>query len=86
MKYYYQPENRIITSDELGRKYGTEAPIGALGVFELSEQPSYEPVGFNLLADGTYYPVQSYEGMQEKAVQALMDTGLTRQEAEAALR
>ena len=36
MKYYYQPENRIIETEELVRKYGSRLPITQLGVYELT--------------------------------------------------
>ena len=40
----------------------------------------FEPNG-----DGTYYPVESYDSMRDKAVDALMSTGMTRAEAEAVI-
>ena len=81
MKYYHQPENRIITTEELVAKYGTEKPVKQLGIHCLSKQPDYVPVSYNELPDGTWYPVESYTGMQVKAVQALVDAGYTREEA-----
>ena len=42
MKYYYKPEDRIITSEEM-RKYGTSKPIKQLGIYELSVQPDWKP-------------------------------------------
>ena len=84
MKYYYKPENRIIETEELVRKYGSRRPITQLGVFELTEQPDYEPVGFNPV-DNKWYPVESYQDMQSKAIAALMATGMTEKEAKAAL-
>ena len=84
MKYYYKPENRIIETEELVRKYGSRRPITQLGVFELTTQPDYEPVGFNPSGD-KWYPVESYEDMQSKAIAALVAAGLTEQEAKAAL-
>ena len=85
MKYYYKPEERIITSEEMVRKYGTSKPIAQLGIYELSVQPEYIPFGFNPLPDGTYYPVQSFTAMQLKCIDALVDAGYTRAEAEAAI-
>lgn len=85
MKYYYQPEERIITSEETVRKYGTSKPIKQLGIYELSVQPDYVPFGFNPLPDGTYYPVQSFTAMQLKCIKALVDAGYTQEDAEAAI-
>lgn len=84
MKYYYEPEHRIIETEELVRKYGSGRHIPQLGIYELTEQPSYEPVGFNPV-DDKWYPVESYADMQAKAIDALMAAGLTEQEAKAAL-
>ena len=84
MKYYYQKENRIIETDELITKYGTNRPITQLSIFELTVQPNYEPVGFNPSGD-KWYPVESYEDMQSKAIAALVATGMTEQQARAAL-
>ena len=83
MKYYYRPEERIITSEEMVRKYGTSKPIAQLGIHELSLQPDYIPFGFNLLPDGTYYPVKSFTAMQMQCIDALMEAGYTRGQAEA---
>ena len=84
MKYYYQTENRIIETEELIRKYGTNLPVPQLKIFELTVQPDYEPVGFNPSGD-KWYPVESYEDMQSKAIAALVATGMTEQQAKAAL-
>ena len=86
MKYYYKPEDRLIESDEMVAKYGTEFQIYELGIYPLSVQPDYIPVSFMDLEDGTYYPVESYEGMQNKAIEALVQAGYTVEQAEAALR
>ena len=59
MKYYYQPENRMITTDELIRKYGSETPVAGLGIYELTSQPDFEPIGFMLMSDEKYAPVKS---------------------------
>ena len=85
MKYYFKPENRIIETEELKLNYGSMGPIAALGMYELSVQPDYVPVSFEPNGDGTYYPVESYESMREKAVEALIASGMTRAEAEAAI-
>ena len=85
MKYYYKPEERIITSEETVRKYGTSKPINELGIYELSVQPDYIPVSFRHLADDTYYPVESYTAMQLKCIAALKAAGYTQEEAEQAI-
>tara|TARA_B100000282_G_scaffold115659_1_gene82211 strand:+ start:2694 stop:2954 length:261 start_codon:yes stop_codon:yes gene_type:complete len=85
MKYYFKSENRIITTEELTRKYGSLGAIPQLGIYELSVQPSYEPVGYNDLGDGTYYPVESYDSMKSKAISALMNTGMTQTQAQSML-
>lgn len=59
MKYYCQPENRMITTEELVRKYGSETPVAGLDIYELTSQPDFEPVGFMLAADGKYTPIKS---------------------------
>lgn len=59
MKYYCQPENRMITTEELIRKYGSETPVAGLDIYELTSQPDFEPVGFMLAADGKYTPIKS---------------------------
>ena len=81
MKYYYLKENRIIETEELVRKYSSEQPIEQLGMFYLSTQPAYEPISFERQEDGTYYPVESYESMQSKAIAALVAAGYTEEEA-----
>ena len=85
MKFYYEPEDRIIESDEMVARFGTEFQIYELGIYPLSIQPDYEPFAFNDLRNGEYYPVESYTSMRDKAVDALMSTGMTRAEAEAAI-
>ena len=59
MKYYYQPENRIITTEELVRKYGSKTPVPGLGTYELTSQPEFVPVAFALMPDGKYAPIRS---------------------------
>lgn len=86
IKYYYQPEDRLIGCMEMCRKYGTEFHVYELGIFPLSVQPDYVPVGFHNNEDGTYYPIQSYTGMQLKAIAALVEAGYTEEQAEELLR
>ena len=85
MKYYYKPEDRIIESDEMVRKYGTSKPIKQLGIYELSVQPDYHPVSFNYLQNDIYYPVESYTAMRIKAAAALAAAGYTPDQIDAAL-
>ena len=85
MKYYYQPEERVITSEEMVRKYGTSKAIKQLGIYELSVQPDYVPFGFNPLPDGTFYPVESYTAMQLRCIDALVEAGYTVEQARAAI-
>ena len=59
MKYYYQPENRIITTEELIRKYASKTPVPGLGTYELTSQPEFAPVAFALMPDGKYAPIRS---------------------------
>ena len=84
-KFYFKPQNRIITTFELIRKYGALGAIPQLGIYKLSVQPSYEPVGYTDLGNETYYPVESYDSMKSKAVSALMTTGMTQMQALSAL-
>ena len=81
MKYYYKKEERIIETEELLRKYGSFVAVPQLGIYELSVQPDYVPVGFNPVSDGVYYPVRSYESMQSAAVDALIAAGYSKEEA-----
>ena len=57
MKYYFKGENRVIETEELVRKYGSRRPITQLGVFELTFQPDYVPVGFYISGD-KWHPVR----------------------------
>ena len=86
MKYYYKPEDRLIESDEMVAKYGTEFQIYELGIYPLSVQPDYRPVSFMDLEDGTYYPVESYTTVKIKAVAALVEAGYTVEQAEDMLK
>ena len=86
MKYYYKPEDRLIESDEMVDKYGTEFQLYELGIYPLSVQPEYRPVSFMDLEDGTYYPVESYTTVKIKAVAALVEAGYTVEQAEDMLK
>ena len=81
MKYYDSKGDKIITTEELMSRYGSEFPIAELGIYYLSKQPEYIPIAFNDLLDGTWYPVESYTGMQVKAIRALVEAGLSKEEA-----
>ena len=81
MKYYYKPEERIMESAELGSKYGLINAIPELGIYPLSVQPSYTPVGFKLLPNGSYYPVESYNEVKARCIDALVATGMTEEQA-----
>lgn len=59
MKYYCKRENRIIETEELIRKYGTNKPLMELCHHELTFQPDFEPIGFILMEDGKYAPIES---------------------------
>ena len=82
-KFYYKPEDRLMDCEELCGKYGTELPLHQLGIYALSVQPDYVPVGFRNNGDGTYYPVQSYTEVRDNAIAALVAAGYTQAEAEA---
>ena len=84
MKYYSQPENRIIETAELISKYGTASHIPQLGIYELTEQPSYTPAGYNLVGD-KYQPLQSYATVVANCVAALVASGMTEAQAYAAI-
>lgn len=59
MKYYFLPENRMIETDELIAKYGSNEAVTKLDIFELTSQPDFDPVGFMLTDGGKYTPIQS---------------------------
>ena len=59
MKYYFKSENRIITTEELVRKYGSKIPVPGLKTYELTSQPEFTPVAFALMPDGKYAPIRS---------------------------
>ena len=85
MKYYDSKADRIITTEELVSRYGSEFPVAELGIYYLSKQPDYIPVAFNDLPDGTWYPVESYTAMQIKAIRVLVEAGLSEEEASEAI-
>ena len=84
MKYYYETEHRIIETDELIKKYGSFVNIPQLGMYELTDQPDYNPISFKRV-DGKYYPVESYESMQDKCIAALVASGMSKEDAAAAI-
>ena len=86
MKYYNSKEDRIITTEQLVTRYGSDHPIAELGIYHLSKQPDYIPIAYNELPDGTWYPVESYTAMQIKAIKALVDAGMTEEQAMEAIR
>ncbi len=59
MKYYCKPENRMITTEELVRRYGSDTPVPGLCIHELTSQPDFEPIGFMQMDDGKYAPIES---------------------------
>ena len=85
MFYYYKPEDRLIHTDEMRDKFGTEFQLYELGIIPLSIQPDYIPVGFRDLYDGSYYPIESYTTMKLKAAAALAAAGYTPQQIDQAL-
>ena len=86
IKYYYEPEDRLIGCMEMCSKYGTEFQVYELGIYPLSVQPDYIPIGFHDNGDGTFYPIESYTAMQLKAIKALVEAGMTEEEAMEALK
>lgn len=85
MKFFDSKTSALITSEEMCAKYGTHEALPALEVYELSLQPDYDPVSFELLEDGTYYPVQSYDDKVSQARAALIAAGLSPEQADTAL-
>ena len=59
MIFFDSKTERTIESADLIRLYGTNTAIPQLGICELAYQPTFTPVGFRKLSDGTYLPVQS---------------------------
>ena len=85
MKFFDSKQNRLISSEELIPKYGTENSIPLLGIYPLSIQPDYVPVAFTDLGNGSWYPVESYEALKDRAMSALVATGMTETQAVDAL-
>ena len=82
MMYYNNTTGRIIESDEMVRRYGTDKAIPELGIHELTYQPDFVPFAFNPVNNGTYFPVQSNVRVE---VQRLIKAGYTEAEAEVLL-
>ena len=82
MMFFNSATGRIIESDEMVRRYGTDKAIPQLGIFELTYQPSFIPFAFNPLSNGTYLPVESSVRAE---VKALVKAGFSKPEAEALL-
>lgn len=83
MKYYFLNEDRIIETDELIDKYGTNQPIAQLGIYELTEQPTWTPVGYVRTATGEYYPAKPLGVLQLEAVQYMIDNSMSPTQAKA---
>ena len=81
MKFYSMRKDRLVDTEEMIAKYGTDKAIPQLGIFNLSIQPDYIPIGFNRLVNNTYYPVQSYLLVKYRAEQALVAAGYSETEA-----
>ena len=81
MKYYNTNTDRLIDEEELIAKYGSLEAIPKLGIYNLSIQPDYIPVGYNKVNDTTYYPIESYLAYKAKAEQALQEAGYTEAQA-----
>ena len=82
MMYFNAATDRLINSEELIKRYGTDKAIPQLGIYELTYQPDFVPFAFNLLANGTYLPIQS---SAQAEVKALVKAGFSEPEAEALL-
>ena len=79
MKYYYEPENRIIETEELIRKYGSSTNIPQLGMYKLTEQPDYSVAGY-VKEGNAYKPIRDYSTELEQA-NATIETMRTDYEA-----
>ena len=82
MMYYNNSTGRIIDSDEMISRYGTDKAIPQLGIFDLTYQPDFVPFAFNPVSNGTYLPVKSERRFE---IEQLMKAGYTEAEAEALL-
>lgn len=85
MKFYSLKKDRLVDEEEMIAKYGTNKALPQLGIYDLSIQPDYNPIGFNRLINNTYYPVQSYLLVKYRAEQALQAAGYSEAEATALL-
>lgn len=79
MMYYNNATGRIIESDEMVKRYGTDKAIPELGIHELTYQPDFVPFAFNPVKNGTYFPVQSNVRVE---MQRLLRAGFSQAEAE----
>ena len=85
MKFYNIHTDRLVDEEEMIAKYGTNKAIPQLGIFDLSVQPDYIPVGYNRLVNNIFYPIQSYLTVKYKAAQALEAAGYTAEQITALL-
>ena len=85
MKFYNIHTDRLVDEEEMIAKYGTNKAIPQLGIFDLSVQPDYIPVGYNRLVNNIFYPIQSYLTVKYKAEQALEAAGYTAEQITALL-
>ena len=79
MMYYNNATGRIIESDEMVKRYGTDKAIPELGIHALTYQPDFVPFAFNPVKNGTYFPVQSNVRVE---MQRLLRAGFSQAEAE----
>jgi hypothetical protein len=77
MKYYNLTADSLIDGEELIAKYGSLQAIPELGIFNLSIQPDYVPVGFHKIDSRTFYPIESYVTVKLNAAKALEEAGYT---------
>ena len=82
MMYYNNSTGRVIDSDEMVKRYGTDKAIPELGIYELTYQPDFVPFAFNPVKNGTFLPVKSERRFE---IEQLMKAGYTEAEAEALL-
>jgi len=74
MIFFNSKTERTIETADLIKRYGTNTAIPQLGICELAYQPTFTPVGFRYLADGTYLPV---EGNSTTEIANLVTAGYT---------
>ncbi len=82
MLYFNNSTGRVISSEELSARYGTDKAIPELGIHELTYQPDFVPFAFNPVNNGTYLPVKSERRFE---IEQLMKAGYTEAQAEALL-